>query len=115
MADLTIYLGNWFEDYPHPQNWLSLVYGPGSTRAPLGWEDQTFYDLVTRADALPIEEAIPLYQQADAYLAEQAPVAFYLHRESLVLIQPTLQGYVSYPTSAVDTVYQAEKIYKTAD
>ncbi|MGH2534268.1 MAG: peptide ABC transporter substrate-binding protein [Thermomicrobiales bacterium] len=113
--DLKIYLGNWFEDYPHPQNWLSLVYGPGSTRAPLGWEDQTFYDLVRQADALPIEEAAPLYQEADAYLAENGPVAFYIHGESLVLVSPALQGYVTYPTSVVDTRYQIEKIYKTSD
>ena len=111
---LTIYLGNWFEDYPHPQNWLSLVFGPGSTRAPLGWEDEHFYDLVRRADALPIAEAAPLYEEADAYLAEQAPAAFYLHSASLILVQPELQGYVSYPTSVVDTVYQVEKIYKTS-
>lgn len=106
--------GNWFEDYPHPQNWLSLVFGPGTTRAPLGWDDPTFNDLVTQADKLPIEEAIPLYQQADAYLAEQAPVAFFRHGESLVLIKPHLRGYVSYPTTIVDTTYQIEKIYKVA-
>ena len=111
---LIIYLGNWFEDYPHPQNWLSLVFGPGSTRAPLGWENEEFYELVRQADQLPIEEAVPLYQQADALLAEQAPVAFYLHGESLVLVNPDLQGYVSYPTSVVDTRYQIEKIYKLA-
>ena len=110
---LTIYLANWFEDYPHPQNWLSLVFGPGSTRSPLGWDDPAYNDLVTQADALPIEEAIPLYQQADAYLMEQAPIAPYFHNENLVLIQPSFQGYVTYPTSVADTIYQVEKIYKT--
>lgn len=112
---LVIYTANWFEDYPHPQNWLSLVFGPGSTRSPLGWEDETFYDLVRRADALPLEEALPLYQEADAYLAEQAPVAFYLHAENLALIKPNVRGYVTYPTSVFDTVYQFEKVYKTAE
>lgn len=112
--ELVFYLGNWFEDYPHPQNWLSLVFGPGSTRAPLGWDNQEFYDLVRQADQLPIEEAIPLYQKADALLAEQAPVAFYMHGEGLVLVSPALQGYVSYPTNLVDTTYQIEKIYKAA-
>ncbi len=111
---LILYTANWFEDYPHPQNWLSLVFGPGSTRSPLGWDNAEFNDLVTQADQLPIEEAIPLYQQADALLTEQAPVAFYLHGENLVLISPSLKGYVTYPTSVVDTVYQMEKIYKTA-
>lgn len=112
--ELIIYIGQWFEDYPHPQNWLSLVFGPGSTRAPLGWDNADFNALVEEADQLPIEEAAPLYAQADALLAEQAPVAFYLHDESLVLVKPYLQGYVSYPTSVVDTRYQVEKIYKTA-
>lgn len=111
---LLLFTANWFEDYPHPQDWLSLVFGPGSTRSPLGWDNAEFNDLVTRADQLPIEEAIPLYQQADAILAEQAPVAFYLHGENLVLISPSLQGYVTYPTAVVDTVYQMEKIYKTS-
>lgn len=111
---LVLYTGNWFEDYPHPQNWLSLVFGPGSTRAPLGWDDPTYNDLVRRADGLPLEEALPLYEEADAYLAEQAPVAFYLHGEALVLISPSVQGYVTYPTNVIDTVYQMEKIYKPA-
>jgi oligopeptide transport system substrate-binding protein len=106
--------GNWFEDYPHPQNWLSLVFGPGTTRAPLGWNDEKFNELVTQADQLPVDEAIPLYQEADAYLAEMAPVAFFRHGENLLLIKPHIQGYVSYPTSIVDMVYQAEKIYRTA-
>lgn len=113
--ELVFYLGNWFEDYPHPQNWLSLVYGPGSTRAPLGWENEEFYALVREADQLPIEEAIPLYEQADALLAEQAPVAFYMHGENLALLNPAIQGYVSYPTSLVDTTYQIEKIFKVAE
>lgn len=112
---LIIYLGNWFEDYPHPQNWLSLVFGPGSTRAPLGWDNQEFYDLVTEADTLPLEEALPLYQEADALLAEQAPAAFYMHGEALVLINPQVQGYVTYPTTIVDTRYQIEKIYMVAE
>ncbi|MDQ3614002.1 MAG: ABC transporter substrate-binding protein, partial [Chloroflexota bacterium] len=112
---LIFYLGNWFEDYPHPQNWLSLVFGPGSTRSPLGWDNEEYNALVTEADTLPLEEAIPLYQEADALLAEQAPVAFYMHGESLVLINPALQGYVTYPTTIVDTRYQIEKIYMVAE
>jgi len=104
--------GQWFEDYPHPQNWLSLVFGPGTTRAPLGWDDAKFNELVTKADQLPIDQAVPFYQQADAYLAEQTPVAFYLHDENLTLIKPYIKGYITYPTSVVDTVYQAEKTYR---
>jgi len=46
---------------------------------------------------------------------EQAPIAPYFHNENLVLVHPSLQGYVTYPTSVVDTIYQIEKIYKTAE
>lgn len=109
--ELVFYIGNWFEDYPHPQNWLSLVWGRGSTRAPLGWENEEFYQLVEEADRLPMEEAAPIYAQADALLADEAPGAFYLHGEGLVLLNPKVQGYVTYPTDLMDLRYQAEKIY----
>ncbi len=107
-------IGNWFEDYPHPQNWLSLVWGRGSTRAPLGWENEEFYELVETADQLPMEEAITYYQQADALLATETPAAFFLHGEGLVLMNPKIQGYVTYPTDLMDTRYQLEKVYIAA-
>lgn len=110
---LTFFTGNWFEDYPHPQDWLTLVFGPGSTRSPLGWNNQQFYDLVTKADALPIDQAKPLYEQAEALLNEQVPVAFTFHDEVLELISPNVKGYVTYPTEPFDLTFQAEKIYKT--
>ena len=113
--NLIFYLGNWFESYPHPQYWLSLVFGRGSTRAPLGWENEEFYQLVEQADQLPLEEAVPLYQEADAMLAEETPVVFFLHGEGLVLMNPRVEGYVTYPTGLYDTRYQLEKMYVTAE
>jgi oligopeptide transport system substrate-binding protein len=103
-------IGEWWEDYPHPQNWLSLVFGP---RAIKFWSDPEFDELCARADKLPIGQAIPIYQEADAYLAEQAPAVFYMHTENLTLIKGDLQGYITYPTSVVDLNFQAEKIDKT--
>ena len=111
---LLIWFNLWLEDYSHPQNWLSQYFGPESTTKPLGWDNQEFNDLVTQADRLPLEEAIPLYSRADALLAEQAPVAFTIHGEELVLIKPEVRGYVHYPTSIVETRHQIEKIYKVA-
>lgn len=108
-------LSSWFEDYPHPQNWLSLVYGEGSTRAAEGWYNPEFYALVSEADALPIEEATPLYSQADAILADATPAAYFMHGEGLVLIHPKIQGYVTYPTDQMDLRYQIEKIYVVSE
>jgi ABC-type transport system substrate-binding protein len=112
-ASLKIYFDNWFQDYPHPQDWLSLIFANGSALAPLGWNDAHFNTLVNRADQLPISAATPLYQEADAYLAQQAPVAFYRHNEVLMLIKPNLKGYVHYPADPFDMTFQPEKIYKT--
>jgi oligopeptide transport system substrate-binding protein len=110
---LKIYILGWVQDYPHPQDWLTLVFGNNSSLAPHGWNDPHFNALVNQADKLPIEEATPLYQQADAYLARMAPVAFYLYAEDLELVKPDVKGYVRYPTAAFDTTWQPEKIYKT--
>lgn len=110
---LHIYLLGWLEDYPHPQDWLSLVFANNSPLAPAGWNDQRFNQLTRRADALPIEEAAPIYAEADAYLAEQTPAAFYLHAETLSLIKPNVKGYVGYVGQPLGLVYQPEKIYKT--
>jgi oligopeptide transport system substrate-binding protein len=111
--ELKIYGAGWIEDYPHPQDWLSLVFGNGSPNGPRGWNDPHFNALVNRADQLPLEAATPLYQQADAYLAKMAPVAFYIHSESLVVIKPDVKGCVRYPFSACAIGAQPEKIYKT--
>ncbi len=110
---LKIQAGGWIQDYPHPQDWLSLVYGNGSSLAPIGWNDPHFNVLVNKADKLPIQQATPLYQQADAYLAKMAPSAFYMHAEVLDLVKPNVKGYVRYPTDPFDMIYQPEKVYKT--
>ena len=111
--DLKIYINSWFQDYPHPQDWLSLVFGNNSPNGPRGWNDAHFNALVNKADALPLGEATPLYQQASAYLARQAPVAFFLHGENLDLIKPEVKGYLRYPTDPFDMLWQPEKVYKT--
>jgi oligopeptide transport system substrate-binding protein len=111
--DLKIYLNSWIQDYPHPQDWLSLVFGNNSPNGPPGWDDAHFNALVNKADALPLGEATPLYQQASAYLARQAPVAFYRYGENLDLIKPNVKGYVRYPADPFDMVWQPEKVYKT--
>ncbi|MDP9353411.1 MAG: ABC transporter substrate-binding protein, partial [Chloroflexota bacterium] len=111
---LKFYLLGWLEDYPHPQNWLSLIFADNSALAPNGWNDPKFNELTNKADALTIEEAAPIYAQADAYLTEMAPVAFYVHGETLTLIKPNVKGYVGYTGQPLGTIYQPEKIYKTA-
>ncbi len=110
---LKFYFLGWLEDYPHPQNWLSLLFANNSSLAPAGWNDKQFNELTRKADALPIEEATPLYEQAEARLTELAPVAHVIHGESLVLIKPNVRGYVGYVGQPFGFNYQPEKVYKT--
>lgn len=64
-------IGEWWEDQPF------LTRRTGSrwflARAIKFWSDPVFDELCARADKLPIGRAIPIYQEADAFLAEQHP------------------------------------------
>ncbi len=111
-----IYLSGWFQDYPHPQNWVSLVFAPlpSNSLAPLGWNDKEYLDLIQRADRIAdVEEAAPLYAQADARLAELAPAIFTNHGEVLSLVKPYVKGYVDYPGDPLGLARQSESIYVT--
>lgn len=113
--ELQIGAGYWYEDYPHPQNWLTMLFGENSPRKPDGFENQEFFDLLREADSLPIDEATPLYEQADAILCEETPYIFFMHGEELSLCANRVQGYVRSPTSVLSMMYQAEKIYLTSE
>jgi len=108
-----IYRLGWIQDYPHPQDWDSLVFGNNSPLAPNGWNDPEFNALVNKADKLPIDQAIPLYQQAEKILVEKAPVAFQFHSESLVLIKPNVKGVSHHLSDPLGLIYESDKIYKT--
>lgn len=86
--------GDWYQDYPHAQDWLSLLFADNSGLAPRGWNDPKFNALTDQADALPVgPQSAALYEQADAYLAENGPALFYDHTIALTLIQPGVKGY----------------------
>ncbi|HET9017529.1 MAG TPA: peptide ABC transporter substrate-binding protein [Thermomicrobiaceae bacterium] len=85
---------DWYQDYPHAQDWLSLLFADNSGLAPRGWNDPKFNALTDKADALPVgAQSTALYQQADAYLAQNGPALFYDHTTDLMLVQPYVKGY----------------------
>jgi oligopeptide transport system substrate-binding protein len=109
-----LYILGWCSDYPHPQDWVSLVFANNSVQAPQGWNDPQFNALVNKADRTPtLEQALPLYAQADAYLAQKAPVAFFWVSEDLVLVKPNIKGYLKYPGDPIGITRASEKLYKT--
>lgn len=112
-SDLKIDLRQWTQDYPHPQDWLTLAFATTYMQGPVGWDDAKFKSLLAKADKLPLSQALPLYQRAGAYLAQQAPVAFYSYSEFTSLIKPDIKGFVTYSNDPWGTIWASEKVYKT--
>jgi len=92
-AQVKMAVREWFQDYPDAQDWLSLLFADNSGLAPRGWNDPHFNDLTNKADASSGSQAATYYQQADAYLAQQAVVLFFQHPSDLSLFKPYVKGY----------------------
>jgi len=95
---------------------VSLVFAPGTSLAPLGWVDAEYAALIKKADAITnIDEAAATYAQADARLAEQAPVAFLYHPEVLTLLKPYVKGRVGLPGDPAGFIRSSNALYVTND
>jgi peptide/nickel transport system substrate-binding protein len=75
---------NWFQDYPHPYNFMFLV--DGKTNQPtnnqnFGWvDDPEINKMLADANKKDISEAAPEYAAVDKRLVENADVVPYGHR-----------------------------------
>jgi oligopeptide transport system substrate-binding protein len=83
----------WCQDYPDPQNWLSLVFHSSSTITHVGWANDEFDALTEEADALTDQAArLDLYNQAHEILLEEVPVVMFYQNVAPVLIKPYITG-----------------------
>jgi peptide/nickel transport system substrate-binding protein len=76
---------NWFQDFPHPRNFMFLV-DPESIQETNNQnfgniEDPEIGRTLAEANKLPIEEAAPMYAEADRRLIDEALLAPYGHRK----------------------------------
>lgn len=86
------YLG-WCQDYPDPQDWLSLVFQSTSTVTHVGWKNADFDRLTAEADAEQDQaKRLDLYHQAQEILVREAPAVFIYWDASPWLIKPYIQG-----------------------
>ncbi len=96
-APFTIYRLGWGADYPHPNNFLRDVFGCTGT-TPNGnnesrWCNAQFNDLLNQAATKPdIASALPLYNQAQQILVDDAPVIFLYWYGRFTLVKPWVQG-----------------------
>jgi peptide/nickel transport system substrate-binding protein len=76
---------NWFQDFPHPRNFL-LPVDPSAIQQTNNQnysnvDDDEIRARLKEANALPLEDAAPLYEEIDRRLIDEAYVAPYGHRK----------------------------------
>ena len=95
-------LAGWIQDYPDPQNWLSVYWKCDATFAQrFGYCNPQFDELVTQADQeLDQNKRIQLYEQAHQILIDDAPGPFLYNPLNIWLVKPYVTGYS--PTASDD-------------
>ncbi len=90
-------VGGWIQDYPDPQNWLSVYWKCEATFAKrFGYCNPEFDALVEQADAEQDEATrMELYEQAGQILVDDAPGPFLYNLSNKMLVDPSVTGYTA--------------------
>ncbi len=88
-------VGGWIQDYPDPQNWLSVYWKCDATFAErVGYCNEEFDELVNQADVETDQAArTALYEQASQILVDDVPGPFLYNLSNNVLVKPEVSGY----------------------
>ncbi len=94
------YPGGWYQDYPDPQNWLSVFWKCDTTFAErVGYCNEEFDKLVDQGDTtIDPAERISFYEQAGEILIDDVPGPFLLNPLQLFVVNPAVTGYT--PTAS---------------
>jgi len=91
----------WIQDYPHPQNWLSVYWVCGAFSKRYGYCNPTLDATLKDADStLDFEAAIKKYQAAEDILMSDVPAAFSNYSANVYLVAPWVIGPKDYPSSS---------------
>jgi oligopeptide transport system substrate-binding protein len=90
-----LYFGGWIQDYPDPQNWLSVYWTCDSTFAQrVGYCNEEFDALTDQGDTtVDPEERIAFYEQAGEILVQDVPGPFLFNDIGNFLVSPNVTGY----------------------
>lgn len=90
-------IGGWIQDYPDPQNWLSVYWSCGASFATnVGFCSEEFDSLVKQGDTeLDPEQRIAPYEQAGQVLIDELPAAFLFNLANNFLVKPNVTGYAT--------------------
>ncbi len=95
---LAIY-GGWAEDYPDPQNWLSIYWKCDTAFASArGYCNPDFDRIVDQADReIDPVKRLSLYEQAGRILVDDVPGPFAYNPVKTFLVKPSVTGYSTTP------------------
>lgn len=90
-------VGGWIQDYPDPQNWLSVYWTCDATFAlRFGYCNEEFDALTNEADTLADQDArLELYEQAGQVLVDDIAGPFLYNGTQTVLVNPAVTGYTA--------------------
>ncbi|MFT4039014.1 MAG: peptide ABC transporter substrate-binding protein [Thermomicrobiales bacterium] len=92
-------LGGWAQDYPDPQNWLSVFWTCDSTfAAKVGYCNEEFDRLTHLGDTtVDPEERLDYYRQASEILIQDQPGPFIMNPAANFVVNPAVTGYSPTP------------------
>lgn len=90
-------VGGWIQDYPDPQNWLSVYWKCDATFAQrFGYCNEELDTILDQADVETDAEArLALYEQAGEILVNDVPGPFLYNLATNVLVKPEVTGYTA--------------------
>jgi oligopeptide transport system substrate-binding protein len=90
-----VYWAGWIQDYPDPQNWLSVYYTCDSTfAARVSYCNEEFDALVEQGDTTTDpEERLTYYEQAGEILVDDVPAVFIANLSQQFVVNPAVTGY----------------------
>lgn len=88
-----MYRLGWCTDYPHPNNWLYDVWSCDTARG--GYCNEAMDELLAEAQVTAdLADQLPLYEEAQAMLVEDAPAVWVYWYGRFTLVKPYVQGLV---------------------
>ncbi len=88
-----VFFLGWCQDYPDPQNWITLVFHSESTITHVGWKNEEFDTLSRQADAEPDQaKRLEMYSKAQEILVREAPAVFLMWDKNPYLVKPYIKG-----------------------
>jgi oligopeptide transport system substrate-binding protein len=98
-----MFVTGWIADYPDPHNFLDILFYTGSEVNISEYSNPTVDTLLDQA-AIEQDEAVrlPMYQQAEQLVVDDAPCLPLFHGTNYILVEPYVKGYEIGPLGIPD-------------